>query len=131
MANQKYHLTKKEEELLELFWKQKKPLTSVEILAIKENRTWKDNYLQIMLRSLLKKGMLHICGVVQYGNQYARQFEPTLTKEECVAAAMAEKGVEKTELVKVMVAMAQEDENTDKEKLIEQLEELVKELRGN
>lgn len=128
--NQKYHLTKKEEEVMELFWKLKKPLTSVEILAIGEEHSWKDNYLQVLLKSLLKKEFLRICGVVQYRNQYARQFEPALTKEEYVAAAMAEKGVEKTDLVKIMVAMAQEDENVDREKLIEQLEEMVKELRS-
>ncbi len=32
--NKKYHLTDKEVELMELLWKQDKPLTSVEILAI-------------------------------------------------------------------------------------------------
>ena len=37
--NKKYHLTDKEVELMELLWKQDKPLTSVEILAIPTIRT--------------------------------------------------------------------------------------------
>ncbi len=125
------HLTKREAELMELFWSKSKPLTSVEILEFPEERSWKDNYLQIMLRSLLKKGVLRVCGTVQYGTQYARQFEPVLSKEEYVARTMLDKGLEDMSLVKVMVAMVQDEGKANKEVLIEQLEEIIKELRGN
>lgn len=131
MTNSNYHLTQREEELMDFFWAEKKPLTSVEILASPQERSWKDNYLQIMLRSLLKKGILRICGTVQYGTQYARQFEPVYTREEYLARTMLDKGIKNTSVLKVMVAMAQEEQNGDKEKLIEQLEEIIEELRGN
>lgn len=125
------HLTKREAELMELFWTSNKPLTSVEILAYPEEHSWKDNYLQIMLRSLLKKGVLRVCGTVQYGTQYARQFEPSMSREEYAARTMLDRGLEEMSLAKIMVAMVQDEEKVNKEALIEQLEEMIKELRGN
>lgn len=55
MSRKPYRLTTKEEELMNLLWKQDKPMTSVEILAIGDEHSWSDNYLPIMLKSLLKK----------------------------------------------------------------------------
>jgi len=66
---------------MEMLWQSNKLLTSVEMLERSDGSSWKDNYLHIMLRSLLKKGSIQVCGTVQYGTQYARQFEPALTKE--------------------------------------------------
>ena len=60
MSRKPYRLTTKEEELMNLLWKQDKPMTSVEILAIGDEHSWSDNYLPIMLKSLLKKKAIEV-----------------------------------------------------------------------
>ena len=80
MRKKEKHLTNTEEELMEIFWANNAPLTSVEILEISAGRSWNGNYLHKMLRALLKKGMIEVCGIVQSKTQYARQFRPVVTK---------------------------------------------------
>ncbi len=121
-------LTSKELELLELFWQMDRPLTSVEILETPTERSWSDNYLPIMLKSLLKKGVLEICGCVQYGTQYARQFIPLISKEEYIARFAVRNGVTSHTIPKVVVALA-EELHDDKDTLISELEDLIKELK--
>lgn len=127
MSKKEKHLTKSEEDLMELFWEKKKPLTSVEILDISEGRSWNGNYVHMMLRSLLKKGMIEVCGSVQYGTQYARQFTYSVTKEQYAAKLIMSKGIEKNSIAAVTVAMVNE---TGGEDLIQQLEEIIEELKS-
>ncbi len=122
-------LTKSEEDLMGIFWEEKKPLTSVEILDIASDRSWNGNYLHMMLRSLQKKGLLEACGTVRYGTQYARKFLPLLTKEEYAAKIIVSTGIKSSSIAQVTVALAKEI--GDKEELIEQLEEIIQELSKN
>ena len=124
-------LTRSEEELMELFWNRSEPLTSVEILNIDVNRSWNDSYIHIMLRSLLKKGTIKVCGTVQYGTQYARQFIPIMTKEEYTAKIIISKGLEKKSIAKVTLAMVKETSGKGEIDVIKQLEEIIDELKEN
>jgi len=121
------HLTGSEKDLMEIFWKQDKPLTSVEILKITDKHSWNGNYIHVMLRSVLKKGLIKVCGTVQYGTQYARQFIPIVTKEEYAAKLVLSTGLESSSISKVTVAMAKEAGDGDK--LIKELENIIAELR--
>lgn len=123
-------LTNSEEDLMELFWERKVPLTSVEILELSADRSWNGNYVHMMLRSLLKKDMVKVCGTVQYGTQYARQFVPAVTKEQYAAKLVMSKGIGKNSIAEVTVAMVNETDDTDGEGLIQQLEEIIEELKG-
>jgi Predicted transcriptional regulator len=123
------HLTNSEEDLMEIFWERKEPLTSVEISEISADRSWNGNYVHMMLRSLLKKGMITVCGSVQYGTQYARQFIPSLTKEQYAAKLVMSKGIKKNAIAAVTVAMVNEADE-DGEELIQQLEEIIEELKS-
>lgn len=122
------YLTETEEEIMELFWESNEPLTSVDISQKSVNRSWNGNYIHRMLRSLLKKGLIEVCGIQQYGTQYARKYRPTLTKESYVAQVVLAKGRGKDFVAKVSVAMAQEMENKDE--LIEELEAIIEQIRG-
>lgn len=130
MAKKNKYLTGSEEELMELFWSRKEALTSVEILKIATSHSWSDGYLHIMLRSLLKKGMIKVCGTVQYGTQYARQFVSIITREEYAAKVVMSKGLDKSSVAKVAVAMVKEMEGESGEDLIQQLEQIIEELKG-
>ena len=126
--NKKYHLTDKEVELMELLWKQDKPLTSVEILAIPDEHSWSDNYLPIMLNSLLDKNAIEVCGYVRCGTQYARQFKYSITREEYVALFAVGRGLDAQSIPKVAVAMVTELQE-DKDDIIRELEGIIEKLK--
>lgn len=130
MKKKDSYLTGSEEELMELFWEKNVPLTSVEILQIGENHSWNGNYLHMMLRNLIKKGLLEVCGLAQYGSQYARKFHAIITKEEYVAKLVMLKGKGKNYVTKVAAAMIQEIDNTDEaDGLINELEIIIEDLK--
>ena len=126
--NKKYHLTDKEVELMELLWKQDKPLTSVEILAIPDEHSWSDNYLPIMLKSLLDKNAIEVCGYVRCGTQYARQFKYSITREEYVALFAVGRGLDAQSIPKVAVAMVTELQE-DKDDIIREVEGIIEKLK--
>ena len=126
--NKKYHLTDKEVELMELLWKQDKPLTSVEILAIPDEHSWSDNYRPIMLKSLLDKNAIEVCGYVRCGTQYARQFKYSITREEYVALFAVGRGLDAQSIPKVAVAMVTELQE-DKDDIIRELEGIIEKLK--
>ncbi len=130
MRKKEKHLTNTEEELMEIFWANNAPLTSVEILEISAGRSWNGNYLHKMLRALLKKGMIEVCGIVQSKTQYARQFRPVVTKEQYAAKLVMSKGISINSLADVAVAMVDEADGSEEEKLIQQLEEIIQELKN-
>ena len=130
MFQKEKHLTNSEEDLMERFWEKKEPLTSVEILELSAERSWNGNYIHKMLRSLLKKDMIKICGTVQCGTQYARQFIPAVTKEEYAAKLVMSKGIEKSAIAAVTVAMVHEMDGADGEDVVKQLEDIIEELKG-
>lgn len=123
-------LTKSEEDLMHIFWRSEKPLTSVEILEIAKGHSWNGNYLHVMLRSLQKKGLIKVCGTLQYGKQYARQFEPAVTKMEYGADLIISKGLVDS-ISNVTVALAKKSDQTEKEVLIAELEEIIARLKEN
>ena len=115
---------------MEIFWEKKEPLTSVDISEFSADRSWNGNYIHMMLRSLLKKGMIEVCGTVQCGTQYARQFVPIVTKEQYAAKLVMSKGIEKNSIAAVTVAMVNEVNKADEEGLVKQLEEIIQELKN-
>lgn len=127
MSKNMEHLTNSEKDLMEIFWTQAKPLTSVDILKIADNCSWNGNYIHVMLRSVMKKGLIRICGTIQYGTQYARQFIPVVTKEEYAAKLAMSTGLESSSISKVAVAMAKETGSG--EELIVELEKIIAQLK--
>lgn len=81
-------LTKSEKQLMELLWNVGEPLTYVNILEKSEDKSWKDSYIHIMIRSLLKKGVIKVAGVELVCKNYARKFAPAMTKEEYIAKTL-------------------------------------------
>ena len=127
MKSENCFFTRREEELMELLWETGQPMTSIEMIADKKERTWKDNYLKVIIRALLEKGAIRVCGVKQYKTQYARQFEYVITREDYIAKQAVAKGLNGSSLTNIAVAMAKE--TGSEEELIARLEEVIKELR--
>ena len=80
-----FRLTKSELEIMEVLWKEEKPLSRSFILSHAPHRTWKDSSIHILLNSMLDKGAIQIEGFEQTGGRIARTFVPTLTANEYYA----------------------------------------------
>ena len=122
-------LTNREEELMDFLWEQNKPLAANEILAECKERSWSDRYLQVMLRSLEKKGAIESCGMVRQGNHYSRQFHCRLTKEEYFAQLAQASGVNSRLFARAVVSLAAKASPKEQEEVIRELEQLLEEYK--
>lgn len=74
-------LSKKEKEVMDLFWDAGVPLARSEILerAAQRECSWKPNSVHILVNSLLKKGALRVAGYYLNSRKLGRTFEPNLS----------------------------------------------------
>lgn len=82
MNNQYFRLTKSEHEIMDLLWREARPLSRSEIIDLTPERSWKSASIHILLNSMLEKGAIGVAGFVQSTKNYARTFTPTLTADE-------------------------------------------------
>lgn len=102
-----FSISKSEEEVMNMLWELNRPMSSIDLLAEPWQRTWKDNYLQPMLKSLAEKGLIEVSGVELKGRIYVRKFVPVFTREEFLAKALSAK-VGESRLPQVMLEFAKE-----------------------
>ena len=113
---------------MEYIWTAEEPLSGNDILEKPPFKEWSSGYLHNVLRSMLKKKVIQVEGLVQSNTQYARTFAPALTREEYAAQmAMSVDGVvNQKSITKVAMAMAKE---AGSEELIKKLESLLEESK--
>lgn len=78
-------LTKSELEVMNVIWRAKKPLSRNDIIALSENKTWKDSSIHILLNGLLKKEAIREEGFVRMGRTYGRLFAANISCEQYYA----------------------------------------------
>lgn len=130
MRKKNKKMTTSEREVLELLWQQGKPLTSSEIVALSEDKSWKPSYIHLMINSLLKKEIIQVSGFKKTTKNFARSFEPTLSKEEFSIQSFREENHLDTSSLSLLFGALLEEE-TDREtidKLSAMLEQKKKEL---
>lgn len=84
------HLTKSEQQIMEIFWQADHPMAQTEVVSTCVDRKWKERSIFSMLNSLMEKGVLQEVGFVRSGKTYARTFEPAMSQAEYLAAVVAE-----------------------------------------
>lgn len=130
LRNRQYDLTPREEELMDMMWDAGRPLSRAELRAMPVERTWKDNYLPVMLQGLEKRGLIEVAGFVREGKSYARQFVPTYSKAELLSKSAVEH-LDKSQLPQMLEAIvASSAGELDTEKLTYVMAALVKENKG-
>ena len=67
---------------MDMMWQANRPMSRAELRNMPVERSWKDNYLPVMLQALEKRGLIQVAGFVREGKTYARQFVPTWSKAE-------------------------------------------------
>lgn len=107
-------ITASEKEILEVLWDQQDPLTSSEIVDVSENRTWKASSVHLLLNSLLKKGFVQVAGFKKTTKNYARTFEPSMTREEySIRQIRQEQKDASYTLSRLFAALLEEEEDVD------------------
>lgn len=130
LRNRQYDLTPREEELMDMMWDAGRPLSRAELRSMPVERTWKDNYLPVMLQGLEKRGLIEVAGFVREGKSYARQFVPTYSKAELLSKSAVEH-LDKSQLPQMLEAIAASSAGElDTEKLTHIMTALVGESRG-
>lgn len=120
-------LSSNEMQLMEIFWKLEKPLSSVELTPYFEE--WKNGYLHNLLKGLHDRGILAEYDIVQYGRRYAKQYIPSMSKEQYAAKVISNMNVTKKNLSKVAIALVEEISDADQDGVIEELESILHELK--
>lgn len=80
----RFTLSKKEKELMDIFWSADEPLARSEILERAEEKkcSWKPNSVHILLNSLLDKKAIQVAGFYLNSRKLGRTFEAAITREE-------------------------------------------------
>ena len=122
-----FKLTKSEMEIMDLLWKEKRPLWRSEIIALSPDRSWKAGSIHILLNSMLEKGAVQVAGFVQSTKNYARTFLPELTLEEyAVMQIQGTRGLDGCRLVGLTAALIGE---IDDRETLERLEQAIQEKK--
>lgn len=127
-------LTKSEEEIMSLLWEVGEPLASSEIVSKSVNRTWRKSYINLLINSLLNKQMIEVVGVKQMTKNYARTFQPTMSKYAySVKRIFSQKGFKEENITDLFAEIIANTENPQiLEKMQSQLDERKQEiLSGN
>jgi len=74
-----FRLTKSENEIMELMWKEDRPLSCSEIIQLTPERSWKPSSIHILLNSMLDKNAIKVAGFIQSTKNYARTFSPCVS----------------------------------------------------
>lgn len=117
------YLTKNEIEIMDVLWKEDRPLSRGEILSLSEDKTWMDSSVHILLNSMLKKGAIREAGFVKCGKTCGRVYEAALSCEEYYASTF-DSAKKKPSFPKLMSAFIA-SEGIDRE-TIEELEKILK-----
>lgn len=121
------YLTKNEIEIMDVLWKEDRPLSRGEILSLSEDKTWMDSSVHILLNSMLKKGAIREAGFVKCGKTCGRVYEAALSCEEYYASTF-DSTKKKPSFPKLMSAFIA-SEGIDRE-TIEELEKILKNVKS-
>jgi len=75
-------LSNKEREVMALLWNSDAPMTAAEIVEVSENRSWKENSIYIIIKSLVDKGAAAYFGLKPTATNNARTLKPVISAED-------------------------------------------------
>lgn len=72
-------LTPNELEIMELMWRENRPLSRTDIIELSPDRSWKASSIHILLNKMLDKDAIKVDGFVRTGKNYGRTYSPALS----------------------------------------------------
>lgn len=119
-----FKLTKSENEIMELMWKEGHPLSRSEIIELTPDRTWKSSSIHILLNSMLDKEAIEVAGFVQSTKNYARTFVPCISADHYAVMQIKNSPAFSQHSVPSLLSALVEDVTAPS--ILDQLEEIVK-----
>ena len=119
-------LTRSELEVMNVIWKAGKPVSRNDILALSENKSWKESSIHILLNGLLKKEAIKEDGFIRCGKTFGRLFSANISCETYYAEEVFSAG-DKESVPALMSALISRDD-IDIE-LVNELESILKEKK--
>lgn len=72
-------LSPNEFKIMQLLWKENRPLSRPEINEMIPDREWNPNSIHLILNNMIEKGVLRVEGMTRCGRGYGRTYAATLT----------------------------------------------------
>lgn len=123
------YLSPMEYEMMMIFWNLDTPLTVAEVLKNRKEGTWAKNSIHPLIKSLLNKEFLRVCGAKKSGKVNSRLYESNISMAEYISSQITTVYENKKERFNIgcfMAGMLGGDRASD-EKIISELEEWIKE----
>ena len=109
------YLTKNEIEIMDVLWKEGRPLSRGEILSLSEEKSWMDSSVHILLNSMLKKGAIREAGFIKCGKTCGRVYDAALSCEEYHVSTL-ESTQARPNIVRLMAAYMAQHELSEEER---------------
>ena len=119
-------LTKSELEIMNVVWRANRPVSRNDIIALSENKSWKDGSIHILLNGLLKKEAIREDGFVKCGKTYGRLFSANISCEDYYAEEVFAAGGKESIPVMLSALIRRDDLDIA---LVDELEAILEEKR--
>lgn len=86
--NSSFHLTKSEQQVMDVLWSSDNALSNFQIIELAEKsgeKSFKDRTIFSLLKTLQNKDLIRVVNFTRSGKSYARTFLPTMSRAEWYA----------------------------------------------
>ncbi len=83
-------LSQNEFKIMELLWRENRPLSRPEIIDLIPNRDWNPNSIHLILNNMIEKGVICVDGMTRCGRGYGRTYAATMSNLEYAVALLRE-----------------------------------------
>ena len=100
--NMKNPLSPNEFKIMQLLWRENRPLSRPEIIELLPDRAWNPNSIHLILNNMIEKGVVDVSGITRCGRGYGRTYAATVSNLEYAVLTLRDAAPEFTpdELVK-------------------------------
>jgi predicted transcriptional regulator len=125
------YLTKREEQMMNLFWQENRELAAYELEELLEDDPgWNHAAVYRTVKLLEDKGILRVSSLEKRTKQYARKFLPAVSQAEFYTEALLEKPLQKGVLNQISAALVERGmTGQEKKETVEQLEKILDDLK--
>ena len=83
-------LSPNEFKIMQLLWKEKRPLSRPEIIEMIPERDWNPNSIHLILNNMIEKGVIRVDGMTRCGRGYGRTYAATVNNLEYAVMLLKE-----------------------------------------
>lgn len=83
-------LSPNEFKIMQLLWKEDRPLSRPEIIELTPERDWNPNSIHLILNNMIEKGVIQVDGMTRCGRGYGRTYAATMTNMEYAKSLVVE-----------------------------------------